>query len=547
MTRTAPVIKNQIAKERRLKATSVWMALAALLSAGYAEAYDPPAGIPEPTFGIDEVAPADPASWASDTPGFYYVQAGGTNIGNGFPNDPRGTLPTNLSAGDKVVLSGSNGPIALDATTISAGGTLTAPVFVTGINAAEIVSENGAVARERLSFAGQYFIVENVLFRAIPLSTSNASFLSIRNCEITEYSPGSNSSAVGFGGSDNVLFQNHIHNNGDSEGSQEADIHGVKVTTGANRVWVLDSHMHNNGGDSVQVGSASTSGTWPQFVYIGGNESHGDRENAFDIKQSRDVVMSENLVYDYVVRNSSSGEGIVVHNDAERVWVLFNEVYDVNIGIISTGAAGFYVIGNTVRDITNNTDPDSLFGSMAIHSRGSSDTYVVGNTLYNVNKGVALASGGSSIVISQNIFSGLSTSSFHVALLSTGAISNSSIHENLYGDPPRIRISGTIYGDLDSFRGAFAGQGIGSLQGDPRFQAPAVGNFQLAADSPGIDAGSRNTIYSVFSTLYGFSIDVDAAGVSRPLGSAFDMGAFEAPGAALVRPSPVQGVTAIPD
>ncbi len=514
-----------------------------LFATSAASAYEPPAGVPEPAFGIDQTTPPNPASWAENIPGYYFVEAGGSNSGNGFPANPRSSIPRNLSAGDKVVISGSNGPISIGAITIRADATFAQPAFITGVNSASLRSANGAAARERLNFAGQYLIVEDLIFSELPIGTGGAANLSIRDCEFTAYSPGRNSSAIAAGGTDNVFYRNHIHDNGDPEGSEEADVHGIKVVDEALRIWILDSHMHNNGGDSVQVGSAQTNSTWPQFIYIAGNRLHRDRENAYDIKKARDVIMSQNEIYDYIARNSSSGEGIIVHDGAERVWVIFNEIYNVNIGVISTGSSGFYVIGNIIRDITNDTDTGSLFGSMAMQARATSDPYVVGNTFANINKGVALASGGNSIVITDNIFAGLNTSSFHIAILTTSAMRDSTVRGNLYADVPNIRISGRTYSALSDFADAYAGAAEGSLQGNPDFVAPAIANYELGPASAGIDAGSRNTVYSIFSALYGLGIEVDAKSDPRPQGGNFDMGALEAPGAAEIRPAPVQGIT----
>ena len=59
------------------------------------------------------------------------------------------------------------------------------------------------------------------------------------------------------------------------------------------------------------------------------------------------------------------------------------------------------------------------------------------------------------------------------------------------------------------------------------FVDAANGDFHLVAGSVYIDAGSFNNIFDDFFDLYGIDITKDFDGVSRPQGSAFDLGAFE--------------------
>src|SRR5262245_34302357 len=77
-----------------------------------APAWSPPVGIPLPSFGIFEVAPATPLLWGTPVPGFYFVDptnAAATDDGNpyGRPRLPRRTIPTTLPAGSVVELHGT--------------------------------------------------------------------------------------------------------------------------------------------------------------------------------------------------------------------------------------------------------------------------------------------------------------------------------------------------------------------------------------------------------------------------------------------------------
>jgi len=57
--------------------------------------------------------------------------------------------------------------------------------------------------------------------------------------------------------------------------------------------------------------------------------------------------------------------------------------------------------------------------------------------------------------------------------------------------------------------------GAHNLSGDPKFVNPAAGNYHLALGSPAIDSGTD------------VGVMTDLAGLSRPKGKGFDMGAFE--------------------
>src|SRR5471032_1854660 len=74
--------------------------------------WTPPIGIPAPSFGVNDVAPASPSPWTTAVPGFYYVNATGTgatdsNNPYGTPAKPRVTIPTVLPAGAVVELHGT--------------------------------------------------------------------------------------------------------------------------------------------------------------------------------------------------------------------------------------------------------------------------------------------------------------------------------------------------------------------------------------------------------------------------------------------------------
>ena len=79
-------------KKNEIFFVGFFMAILSLMDLGNARAaWSPIIGIPEPPFGINEIAPATPIPWNSDTSGFYYVCQscpGTTNSGRTYGTKP---------------------------------------------------------------------------------------------------------------------------------------------------------------------------------------------------------------------------------------------------------------------------------------------------------------------------------------------------------------------------------------------------------------------------------------------------------------------------
>jgi hypothetical protein len=147
-----------------------------------------------------------------------------------------------------------------------------------------------------------------------------------------------------------------------------------------------------------------------------------------------------------------------------------------------------------------------------------------------------------------NIFSS-STEDVGVRLTSDLVADASNLDHNLFfegGDGVTIywgqsnRNTYSITNDFIAFVG-----GSNNLVGDPLYVNSAVNNFQIAddGDSPAFDSGETNArsaaVYDVFQERYGLDIKVDFIGTRRPVGSEWDMGAYEArAGALLAAPNP---------
>jgi hypothetical protein len=511
-----------------MKVTFLLGALAgAILAAPSSHAqWTPPIGIPMPPFGINEQA--GPFTHYVDNTHPLATDSGNPN---GSPALPRRTVPTSLAAGSRVEVRG--GPYVVNSSvTWTGNGTLAAPVFVSGIGGPRIIGTPPVDSNDELKLAGTHFIVQGLVFDTSHVRMMGGTRLVFRFNEIRNYSPGSNSSALEPTGTENVVYGNHIHHNGNPLSPTELDIHGVAPDSGDVRTWIVDNHIHDNAGDSIQVGGATAPEPWARFQYIGRNEMHDDGENAVDIKRARDVVISQNRIYGYVPPPSDSDDGtaIVVHDMPDRVWVLFNQVSDSTNGIRSTGCNdGFYVIGNVVWNIRHlpgdpDYDPDSMFGVQAIRANATDPFFAINNTVFGSDAGISFPNGNQGQIVN-NIVAGLVQPSHHVAV---GSSTGNILRNNVFDATARIRFGSSTVRNCAQTQAAFPSQVSACINANPLLVNPGALDFHIAPNSPAVNAGlAGNAAYSRFLSLYGLDIARDADGTPRPVGPAFDIGAYE--------------------
>ncbi len=519
-------------------------------------AWCPPIGIPTPEFGISQThrmydfattgAQYDRGSGLAPYPDegngpyTHYVDntGGGCHDGNnngfGSPTEPLCRFPQPIPAGSVVEIHG--GPYDYNNTggkiRMTAHGTAALPVFVRGVPDPELPTIESLIVIQ-----GEYIVFENLVIRprsvemrlldndpaAIPHHAA------IRGCafdgtQIRKAHGGDGGIGINGGPAtstrvtDIVVYNNHIHDGGQSEYVGEDDIHGVTVGYPARDVWILDNHIHHNGGDSIQV--AHNANFTTDHVYIGRNYLHDEGENAVDIKQADDVIVSQNIMHDFEEDfGSSPGEGFVVHNDPHRVWVLYNTIYNANIGLISTGCDPFFAIGNVVHDSSYR----------AIDFRGPGTVHVVGNTVSRSAAGIHGDNGVTVAHLVNNIITELTDpAGFHIEYVPGLAKASDMYHNLLYQEAEPVRIVwGTVeYAGIAAFQ-AGTGKGQGSLEVSPQFADAFNDDFHLQPGSLAIGSAIASEVYDTFSTLYGITIRVDFDGIPRPVGEGYDIGAFE--------------------
>ena len=314
---------------RALRTLAVLAVLGAMTARAGATDWSPPIGIPSPSFGIFETAPASPSPWTAETPGFYYVDAtksGSTDSNNtyGSPARPRRTIPTVLPAGAVVELHGTYDTAHSSPATIVAQGTREAPVFIRGVSAA-----SRPLVRRFWEVKGTFLIIENIEFGPMPDRSSTgsmvirlpASHVALRHSDVHGTPSGGGLGIVnwevGYGeiyrGSGVVehvvIFDNTIHDNGDVNAKGDQDVHGISVTDHVNHLWVVDNQLYRNSGDGIQIvapgrGQHATT----HHIYVGRNVSHHNKQSGFWVKQATDVIFSQNVSYGHRPGNSSMGQ-----------------------------------------------------------------------------------------------------------------------------------------------------------------------------------------------------------------------------------------------
>ncbi len=520
-------------------------------------AWCPPVGIPTPEFGISQTH----YMYADATYDFGYGVTGYPNAGNGpythyvdnstacndnnnggfgSPTEPLCRIPEPVPAGSVVEIHG--GPYTYNNTggkiRVTSEGTAAAPVFVRG--AADAMKP---IIEELIVVQGQYVVFENLHFSAARFSArlldGNVDALphhiALRRCELEGDATRGGAGGVSINGdpatathaTDIVIYDNHIHHAGDSEffGSEidgisgEDDVHGVAIGFPVRNVWLLDNHIHHLGGDSVQVAHNARFTT--DHVYIGRNHMHDDGENAVDIKQANDVIVSQNVMHGYEEDfGSSPGEAFIVHYEPQRIWVLNNEIYDARIGVITTGSDAFYAVGNVLYDIPYR----------AFDFRNSGVIHLVANTISRAAVGIHGDSGNTAAHLIDNIITDITDPlGFHIEYTSGMLAAASDMNHNLLyqgGYPLRIRWGAVVSDNVSDFM-TLTGKGAGSLEVDPLFVDTGNDDFHLDSASPAVDTGVHSDVYDTYAALYGISIAVDRDSVARSQGNAHDIGAQE--------------------
>ena len=559
--------------------------------------WSPPLGIPAPPFGIHEThlmyadatydfgSGPEPYRDAGHGPYTHYVDnmhADATDNDNpyGTAVQPRKTIPHPLAPGSVVEVHGGpysyhihtdNFKFGGDRLPFVGAGTAAQPIFVRGVSADERPVFAGSTKPVRPE--GTYLILENLdLQRWVDIrpKTDMAAALHhivLRHCEIHEiphtavhvgWPHGQESHAEWRDPTcvtDVVIYDTRIHTLGNWEqtGASE-DYAGVFPHINAQRLWVLDCAIYHVDGDAIQ---ANTWGMYddpavhvpPQWVYIGRNSIYECQENDLDFKVCEDVIVSQNALYGiHDHTTTSDGTAIVVHDDGgtetfpypQRLWYLYNDVYDADVGFRIQRSDDVYIVGNLIHGICS-TYPllDSGYSSgAAIQCWDNNNIHVFNNVIQGCDYGILSANPNGALHIVNNVIANLTDccqtqlgkAPAHIFINNASVAAVSTLRHCLLhqqGGSIRIHWNGE-FTSLGMFQSA-TGEGAGCLDADPQFLHAAGGDFHVPAGSPVVGAGVVPELYAMYADLYGENLARDYEGTPRPCGptDSHDIGPYE--------------------
>jgi hypothetical protein len=191
-------------------------------------------------------------------------------------------------------------------------------------------------------------------------------------------------------------------------------------------------------GDSVQIGDA----TLPDAarcsrVFIANNEFFGNRENAVDIKRANGIVITKNHIHSFLPPVSIDAPTIIVHDGADSVWILANDISNASSGIANTFGTNVWIIGNNISNMvhTPSSKPDELYGNgTGVHFRGQSSGGVLLNAFDGYRHGIQIA-GGNNYLVSGNLFFRTHESAgFDIVFKSSSLLESTQLSQNLFNN-----------------------------------------------------------------------------------------------------------------
>ncbi len=344
--------------------------------------YNPPIGIPEPDFGIDESHLMYIGKYY-DTGGFYYRDGGNgpythyidntdpkaTDANNpyGTKEKPRRSFPDESTIGPGAVIEMHGGPYSFSWYNWKSKGTKEKPIFWRGPS----IEDKPSVVAGEIYMSGQYIIVENINFgsdykhsAAIlvrPLSNNDfPNHIALRYCDMAKPT-GAVNYLNDVDVEDVVVYRNHIrfYNMIGPDENVERDTCGVPISSHCNKIWILENHIHHISGDGI--GAGHNAHYTARNYYVGKNIIHDTCENAIDVKEVDTIVISQNTCYNFAGASAGSGGGgiaMVFHYgpnlSPKNVWVIYNDIYNANLTGIGVGGAQehtVYIIGNRIHAI----------------------------------------------------------------------------------------------------------------------------------------------------------------------------------------------------
>lgn len=266
----------------------------------------------------------------------------------------------------------------------------------------------------------------------------------------------------------------------------------IKITNGSNHIRIQNSEIENSNNQGVLIVASSG---YNEFL----NDTIHDNGDATG-EHGMYIGSDHNTVRDSTIYSNFS-DGIKLNDGIDNSYSTQNNIYRNKS--YSNGESGIEATLASNNLIYNNIVHDNQFG-IRLRAGGQSQK-IYNNTIYHdTNGGIYFDSDYSDTIVSNNIVSKEITIGISIG----ATVSNTTLQNNLVSN------NATNYSD--------SGTGTtlsNNLIGDTyltRFVNAQQNNFQLVSTSDAIDNGI--TLSEVTS---------DYAQISRPQGSAYDIGAYE--------------------
>lgn len=528
--------------------------------------YTPPVGIAAPSFGMTEAVTDYSASGTYDFgagavsypnagygPYTHYVDntsGSATDTANayGSPSTPRLTIPDNVPAGSIIELHGGpyawhlgsslTGGSGATRGTSGCAGTITNPCFIRGTSStSRVVISSWATD---LNYKMSYTVIENLKFDPLGapgagafIFHDNSHHIAMRKCTFANVPSTANQSALNVSYSssyqsgmrlDNFLFWDiRFDNIGERYPTTFEGISAAILENGLSECWFLNCTTNSASEDGLHLAPiGGNSGIVGTGLYIGNNSFFRDGENAIDVKNFKNVIISGNVMKGYRATSypasGSDGAAVVINDEGanDNIWTINNIFADCVIGIraqnstVEDGVKDQYHIGNIFYDIA--LDPILGTGGECININGAANAYIANNTFNRYNAGI-VGSGGDNYFIWNNIFANRTNGAEEDVWINNQPSVVVSAADNLYY-PTKVALkSGFNWTD--------------SITADPLFTDGTANNYTLQSSSPAKDAATAvSAAYTIFSSTYSRSIAYDINGNARPNGN-WDIGAFE--------------------